>query len=136
MNKDALIAVAMKAATLGYTPYSHFPVGAAIIMKDGNVIQGANIENSSYGLTVCAERNALFRAYLEGYRQDDIVALAVFGHTDDPISPCGACRQVMAELVPPSTPVYLANRHGDSLTMTVKELLPYAFDGAVLPGKK
>lgn len=133
MNHDELLKAAKAAAPLGYTPYSHFPVGAAILMKNGTIIQGANIENSSYGLAVCAERNALFRAYLEGYRKEDVVAMAVFGHTEDPISPCGACRQVMAELLNPSTPVYLLSQTMKTLEMRVETLLPYAFDGSALP---
>jgi cytidine deaminase len=135
MQKDTLLTAARDAAKLGYTPYSSFPVGAAILMKNGTIILGANIENSSYGLTVCAERNAMFRAHLEGFRKVDIVAMAVSGPTDHPISPCGACRQVMAELLPIHTPVYLTNDTNAVLDMTVETLLPYAFDGKVLPKK-
>jgi cytidine deaminase len=136
MNQDALRQAAQDAAKLGYTPYSHFPVGAAILMRNGTIIQGANIENSSFGLTVCAERNALFRAHLEGYRADDMVAMAVFGLTHDPISPCGACRQVMSELLHAHTPVYLLSESMESKDMTVETLLPYAFDGSALPKAK
>ena len=133
MNQDALFQAAKEAAALGYTPYSRFPVGAAILMKNGTIIQGANIENSSFGLTVCAERNALFRAHLEGYRSKDMIAMAVFGHTHDPISPCGACRQVMKELLDSQTPVYLLSESLQTKAMTVDTLLPYAFDGSALP---
>lgn len=136
MNQSKLLQAAREAAKLGYTPYSSFPVGAAIIMKNGTIIQGANIENASYGLTVCAERNALFRAYLEGYRKEDMVAMAVSGSTSQPISPCGACRQVMAELLDHSTPIYLTNLKENVLTMDVKSLLPYSFDAKELPKKE
>ena len=88
---------------------------------------GSNIENASYGLSNCAERSALFQAYSLGYRQDDILEIVVTGDTDRPISPCGACRQVMMELMNPSAKVTLTNLKGDTLEMTVADLLPYSF---------
>jgi cytidine deaminase len=96
------------------------------------LVGGCNIENASYGLCNCGERTALFRAYALGYRKDDIVAMSVAGATDGPISPCGACRQVMAELLRPETPVYLTNVKGDVKEVTVRQLLPYNFDGSEL----
>ena len=115
-----------------YVPYSHFQVGAALLLKDGRVILGCNIENASYGLCNCAERTALFKAYSEGITKDDIVAMSIAGATDNPISPCGACRQVMAELLHKNTPVYLTNLKGDIKETTVEELLPYSFSGSDL----
>jgi cytidine deaminase len=129
MKPDLLITQAIDATKHCHVPYSKFKVGAAILTKDGKMIQGANIENSSYGLSMCAERTALYNTYLQGYRKDDIVAMAVIGPTEGPISPCGACRQVMVELMNKNTPIYLSN-----LTQVVKEtspmgLLPFAFSG-------
>lgn len=90
-----------------YAPYSKFPVGAALKLRDGNIINGANVENASFGLTNCAERSALFAAFTKGYRREDIEAIAVVANTDRPISPCGACRQVISELMPADAPVIL-----------------------------
>ena len=112
-----------------YTPYSHFQVGAALLLKDGTIISGCNIENSSYGLCNCAERTALFKAYSDGYRKDDIILMAIAADTDGPVSPCGACRQVMSELLNPETVVCLTNLKEDEKFMTVSELLPYSFSG-------
>lgn len=123
-----LIDEAIKARKKTYSPYSNFGVGAAVLMKDGSIIHGANIENASYGLSNCGERSALFSAYSQGYKKEDIVAIAVVGKTDAPISPCGACRQVMNELMPKDANVYLANLNGDTKTLTVSDLLPYSFD--------
>jgi cytidine deaminase len=135
MNPQNLIEIAIQAAKKGYTPYSSFPVGAVIAMKDGTVVEGANIENSSYGLSMCAERNALFRAHLMGYRANDMLMMAVVGPTEEPISPCGACRQVMAELMHATTPIHLSNLHLSIKSTTVASLLPDAFDGSHLPGQ-
>ena len=126
----------IEAATLArensYAPYSKFRVGAALLLKNGEIIRGCNIENASYGLCNCAERTALFTAYAKGYRKDDIVAMSISGDTEGPISPCGACRQVMSELLNKDTPVYLTNLKGDVIEMTVDELLPYSFSGSDL----
>lgn len=129
MNKSSLINLAIEARELSYSPYSHFAVGAAVLTKDGRTFKGANIENSAYSLCVCAERNALFNAYMNGVKKDDIVALAVVADTDKPCSPCGSCRQVMSELMNPECVVYLANLHDMDKETTVAELLPYAFSG-------
>ena len=126
----------LDAATLArenaYVPYSHFKVGAALLLKDGSIITGCNIENASYGLCNCAERTALFKAYSEGVKKSDIVAMSICADTDGPVSPCGACRQVMAELLNHNTMVYLTNLKGDVKEMTVDELLPYSFSGSDL----
>ena len=127
-----LMEAAVKAMENAYVPYSKFKVGAALLLKNGEIITGCNIENASYGLCNCGERTAMFRAYALGYRKDDIVALSVAGATDGPISPCGACRQVMAELLNPKTPVYLTNVKGDIMETSVEELLPYSFSGSDL----
>ncbi len=132
MEKDELIARAREARALAYVPYSHFAVGAAVLCTDGSVYVGANIENSSYSLTLCAERNAIFNAYLNGKTKDDFLAFAVIGDTAEPISPCGACRQVLSELFPQDAPIYLSNLAGDVNETTIADLLPYAFDGSDL----
>lgn len=127
-----LMEAAVKAMENAYVPYSKFQVGAALLLKNGEIITGCNVENASYGLCNCAERTALFRAYALGYRKDDIIAMSVAGATDGPISPCGACRQVMAELLNSNTPVYLTNVKFDVKETSVEELLPYSFSGSDL----
>jgi cytidine deaminase len=129
MEKTELIECAKTARDLSYSPYSHFAVGAAVLCADGTVYVGANIENSSFSLTLCAERNAIYNAYMNGKTKDDFVALAIIGDTEEPISPCGACRQVLSELFPEDAPIYLANLIGDIKETTIADLLPYAFDG-------
>ncbi|MCM2677846.1 cytidine deaminase [Alkalicoccobacillus plakortidis] len=122
---DHLMEEAANARKQAYVPYSSFPVGAALLMKDGTIFHGANIENASFGLTNCAERTALYKAYSEGNRE--VQAVAVIANTDEPVSPCGACRQVMMELCGPNVPVYLGSTNGKIVTTTVADLLPGAF---------
>ena len=129
MDKKELVQKAIEARRLSYSPYSHFAVGAAVLTKDGRVFLGANIENSSYPLCMCAERNALYHAMLNGYKKEDLAALALIAATDEPCSPCGACRQVISELFPADAPIYMANMNGDVKETNVKELLPFAFSG-------
>lgn len=126
-NKEMLIKKAIEAQKLSYSPYSHFAVGAALLTIDGKVIQGANIENAAYGLSMCGERNAVYAAYNQGYSKKDIVAIAITADCTPIASPCGACRQVLSELLLEKTPVFLANNHGDEQTTTPEELLPFAF---------
>lgn len=132
MTKEQLIAKAREARALAYVPYSKFKVGAALLTKDGKVYLGANVENASYGLCNCAERNALFHAMMNGAKKEDFVAMAVTGSTKGPISPCGACRQVMSELFPKGAPIYLTNLEDALLETTIDELLPFAFDDSDL----
>lgn len=127
MNKQDLILYATKARELSYSPYSNFKVGAALLCKDGKVFYGSNIENASYPLCMCAERNAIYNAMMDGYKKDDFVALALIADSSEPCAPCGACRQVMSELLHLDTPVYMANMKGELISTTVKDLLPYAF---------
>ncbi len=124
-----LIDAALAARDLAYTPYSQFPVGAAVLTASGRIFRGGNIENAAYPMTVCAERVALFSAYAAGERE--IVALAVVTPTDDVASPCGACRQVMLELAPRSR-VLLLNLTGRQRLTTPLELLPHGFGPAQL----
>lgn len=124
MNLEA----AKKARLKAYVPYSKFQVGAAIELNDGTIIHGANIENSSYGLTSCAERNALFSLISQGYDPKEIKSITVIGASKGPISPCGACRQVMSELVPKTTKIYLSNLEDKVYETSLEELLPFGFD--------
>jgi len=118
---------AKKARLMAYVPYSHFKVGAAIELKDGTYVHGANIENASFGLTNCAERSALYSALSQGYKKEDFKSITVIANHKFPVSPCGACRQVMAELFPDDCVITLANLAGDTKTFTKEMLLPYYF---------
>jgi cytidine deaminase len=124
---NELIRVALAARELAYAPYSGFKVGAAVRVKDGRVFSGCNVENASYGLCNCAERTALFAAIAAGCRPGDFIHVAVVADTAAPVSPCGACRQVMHELGGPSLIVVQGNLRGDTTQITVGELLPGAF---------
>ncbi|MBQ4854460.1 cytidine deaminase [Rhodanobacter sp. B2A1Ga4] len=124
---DDLLALARSAREQAYAPYSNFLVGAALLTRDGRHFSGCNVENASYGLCNCAERTALFSAIAAGCRPGDFAALAVIADTDSPVSPCGACRQVMAELCDDAMPVLLANLHGDTQQTSVAALLPGSF---------
>ena len=115
-----------------YAPYSKFSVGACVLLKNGEMIGGCNVENASYGLCICAERNALFQTIAKGYRKEDIESLLVLTNTARPGSPCGACRQVMSELMDKDAKVYLTNLNKDLLVMCVSDLLPYAFEDSDL----
>jgi cytidine deaminase len=124
---DLLIERARQAMHNAYVPYSHFRVGSALLTDDGTVIVGCNVENAAYGPTNCAERTALFAAVAAGYAPGRFRAVAVIGDTEEPIAPCGVCRQVMSELCSPDMPVIMANLRGMRRIATVGELLPYAF---------
>lgn len=130
MKYDAkkLIEAAIEARNNAYAPYSKFKVGAAILLKNGQYIKGCNVENASYGLCNCAERTALFTMICNGYNKNDVVAMAIVGDTKKPISPCGACRQVMIELLDENCPIVLGNLNNDVKELVLKELLPYSFD--------
>ncbi|MCF0116678.1 MAG: cytidine deaminase [Bacilli bacterium] len=129
MNDLELAQLAKEARRLSYSPYSNFAVGAVVVTKDGTVYEGANIENSAFGLCMCGERNAIFNAYLHEVKKDDIVALALCADTKGPCSPCGQCRQVMSELLPYDCRIVMSNLKGDMKVTSVEELLPFAFTG-------
>ena len=126
-----LLSEAKKAREKAYAKYSSFKVGAVIECKDGKLIFGANIENASYGLSMCAERNAVFGAYCKGYRKEDIIGLALVADCSPIASPCGACRQVLSELVDLEMPIFLANKEKVE-KHTIGELLPMVFIGESL----
>ena len=125
MATTELIDLAVQASKNAYVPYSHFPIGAVLVAKDGRVFSGVNVENASFGLTNCGERTAIFKADSEG--AFDFEELIVYGETEKPISPCGACRQVMAEFFSEDLKVTLVAKDKSTVVMTVKELLPYSF---------
>lgn len=124
---------AEKARNRAYAKYSHFQVGAAIECDDGSIVSGCNVENASYGLTICAERNAIGAMVLGGKRRPKRVAIVVDHH--EPVPPCGMCRQVLSEFSEKGTEVRSRTLDGQELATTVGELLPFAFTGAFL-GKK
>ncbi|WP_027108177.1 cytidine deaminase [Lacticigenium naphthae] len=127
MEKEKLVEMARDINKRAYVPYSHFPVGAAILHPDGKVTKGVNVENVSFGATNCAERTAFFTAITNGYKKGDFKAIAIAGDTEDFLPPCSICRQVMAELCSPEMPVYLTNENHEIKELTLRELLPYAF---------
>ncbi len=127
MDHKELALQAREAQKASYSPYSKFRVGAALLTKDGEVVHGANIENASYGLTVCAERTALFNAVLAGKKGFE--AIAVVGDMDDFCTPCGACRQVMAEFCGNDFEIVLINSKDEIKVFSLEELLPHSFGG-------
>lgn len=126
MNREELLKEAFKAMENAYAPYSNYHVGACLLLKDGNIFHGANIENASFGGTNCAERSAVFAAYSEGYRRKDVEALAIVSDGDRIAAPCGICRQVLSELIQMDTPIYLSNGK-EEVDTNLYELLPMAF---------
>lgn len=119
-----LLADAHKAKENAYCRYSNFQVGAAVLARNGNIIKGCNVENASYGLTMCAERTALFKATSEGYKPGDFEAIAIAASADD-FSPCGACRQVINEFG--DDMVVIFEFAGETVITTLTAILPYNF---------
>ncbi len=127
INKTSLINAAIDAAEHAYSPYSGFKVGAAILGSDGIIYTGCNVENASYGLTICAERTAAVKMVSCGCQK--IAAMAVYCNAGDSCMPCGACRQLLIEFAAQDTPIYTqGNKLQQDFTMA--ELLPHAFSGA------
>jgi cytidine deaminase len=133
MSDAELVNLAKKAKEYAYVPYSHFRVGAAVLTSEGEVFTGCNIENASYGGTVCAERTALFKAISEG--KTKINKIAVIGDMEDFTYPCGICRQVIAEYGT-DIEVIVAKSNGEYRKHKLSELLPYAFTEKDLEGRK
>ena len=125
MTDERLLEMAVEMLERSYVPYSHYPVGAALLGKDGKVYTGCNVENAAYGSTICAERTAIVKAVSEGHR--DFVRIAIAGKSKDFCVPCGSCRQVMMEFAPEMEVICL-NGAGESKTFALRELLPYGFD--------
>ena len=126
MAPRKLVDVANQALNDTYTPYSHFPVGAALLGVNGEIFKGVNIENVSFGLTNCAERTAIFTAIAAGQRH--FHGLVISGRTDEPIAPCGACRQVMVVFFDPEMPIWLINEQGKEIETNIAELMPGSFN--------
>lgn len=123
-DAQQLILAAREAALQAYAPYSSFRVGSALLCKNGDIITGANVENRSYGATICAERGAVASAISRGIQSFLAVAVAAID-ADSPIPPCGICRQVLSEFMPPNAPVYYAGRGDHVVTNLLGDLLPF-----------
>jgi cytidine deaminase len=125
MTDQELVKRAFAMHQFSYAPYSKFPVGAALLCADGTVFTGCNVENASYGSTICAERTAMFKAVSEGHR-DDWVTIAIAGKGEDYCWPCGSCRQVMYEFAP-GLRILAARGDGTFVTSSLAELFPHGF---------
>ncbi|QOY89488.1 cytidine deaminase [Paludibaculum fermentans] len=129
MELDALKEAALQARLRAHAPFSNFQVGAALQAQDGRIFGGCNVENSSYGLTMCAERTAIFRAVAEGAKR--FTRIAIVADTEKLTPPCGACRQVLWDLCG-DLEVILFNPQGETETCRLRDLLPRAFDATFL----
>jgi cytidine deaminase len=129
-SDEELVDLARRARAQAYAPYSKFKVGAVVECRDGRVFTGCNIENSSYGLAICAERVALGKAISDG--ASDFTRIAVIAETHSPVPPCGACRQVILELCGGDALIVMANLQGRMEKRTISELLPAPFDQSFL----
>lgn len=128
-----LLSAAREAARQAYAPYSDFPVGAALLTESGEIITGCNVENVSYGLTICAERAAVFSAVSQGHRRFKSIAVWAERRPNGAVTPCGACRQVLAEFMPPDGVIIMSdpNEQGIVMQSLLNELLPKAFDSTL-----
>jgi cytidine deaminase len=126
VNWTELIAAARDAREHSYSPYSHFRVGAAVLLEDGSISAGSNVENRTYGLTLCAERVAIAAAVARGARRAQ--AIAVVTETSPPAAPCGLCLQTMAEFAGPELPILLVNVDGERVEHKLRDLLPHPFE--------
>lgn len=129
---DELVALALAARGQAYAPYSEYRVGCALQVEDGTIFTGANVENASYGLCVCAERTAILKAVTDGHRQISVIAVAT--QSSPPAAPCGLCRQMLNEFsdAPESLRILLVNPSGERQTTTLAELFPRGFRGQEL----
>ena len=130
MSSHKLVELAREARERAHAPYSGFKVGAVVECEDGTLFTGCNVENSSYGLSLCAERVAIFKAISEGYH--DFKRIAVIADSYIPVRPCGACRQVMSDLFGSEADVIMANLKGSIETKRINDLLPTPFDRSFL----
>ena len=124
LDMDQLYALALEASGAAYAPYSHFRVGAALLADDGTVFTGCNVENRSFGLTICAERSAVVQGVSKGYRSFSALAIAT-PDSKEPVGPCGACRQVLSEFMASGAPVRFAGSGPEKVDATIGELYPY-----------
>ena len=125
MTDQELVKKAFEMHQFSYVPYSHFPVGAALLTEDGRVFTGCNVENAAYGSAICAERTAVLKAVSEGCREG-WTAIAIAGQGEDYCWPCGACRQMLFEFAPDLT-VLVARGDHQFVTLPLRELLPHGF---------
>jgi cytidine deaminase len=125
LDWEPLVAAAWAARERAHAPYSRFPVGCALLMEDGSIVTGCNVENRSFGLSVCAERNAMTTAVGRGLQRPQ--AVVVVTSSSPPSAPCGMCRETLREFVP-DVPVLLVNPDGERLERTLAQLLPDSFD--------
>ena len=125
MTNQELIAKAKEAMTKAYAPYSHFQVGAALLAKDGRVFTGCNVENATYGATICAERTAVTKAVSEGVREFE--KIAIVASSGDYAAPCGICRQALSEFAPHLTIVCASKQLTDAKSYSLDQLLPHSF---------
>lgn len=132
MTTDELIEHAKSARDRAYAPYSHYKVGCALLSADGTLFSGANVENASYGLCICAERNAISAAVSQGHRE--IAAIAIATQSSPPAAPCGACRQFINEFCsdPSKLDIILVNAEGERRDISFAELFPHGFRGSDL----
>jgi len=127
MDYDLLVKMATEAKDNAYAPYSGFRVGAAVLTDNGRIYTGCNVENSSYGATICAERTAVVKAVSDG--ETEIVAVAVAGDSERYTFPCGICRQVISEFGKDDTKVICINKNGQYKIYDLKDIIPHAFTG-------
>lgn len=126
-----LLDAAKKITKNAYAPYSQFPVGCAILLADGTIIEGVNVENAAYPAGICAERNAMAHIVAQGL-QHTVKAIAVVTNASPVGTPCGMCRQFLSEFIGRDVPIYLGNHRGEQATHYINDLLPFAFDGNAL----
>lgn len=126
-----LLTAAYGARSYSYSPYSKFAVGCAILLKNGTIIKGVNIENAAYGVVLCAERAAMATVISNG-QQNNIEAIAIATDASPPGSPCGMCRQFLSEFLPLTTPIIYGNNNNEATITTIHELLPFAFSKQAL----
>lgn len=124
MTKEELFDIARGAANASYSPYSKFRVGAALLLSDGTVVTGTNVENRSFGLTNCAERTAIFTAIASGRKDFRAIAIST-PDADYPVGPCGACRQVLSEFCEKDMPIHFGGSKGGLVSTTVGEVYPF-----------
>ena len=122
-NAISLFEMALEVTRFSYAPYSHFRVGSALLLGDGSIVKGVNVENRSYGLTICAERVAICSAIAKGHQDFVAIALAT-PDSKESVPPCGACRQVLSEFMPPNTPIIFGSSKEDIVIVTLGELYP------------
>ncbi len=132
MDKNKLIKAAIDTMSNSYSPYSNFAVAAAILLKDGNVITGVNVENASFGATNCAERSAVFAAVSQGYKKGDFLEIAIVSDLKRPVPPCGICRQVLLEFFNSDSLVHMSSCDYQTKSVTIKELVPFDFTSSDL----